>query len=137
MTNYSTRISQLDGGRQLEVLRDGQPFTWGPGYRVTRLIMSRQEARALLEYEAIIRLFVERAGEEPPIAKKHLAYVGAETWALERQTSFKVDGTMVQQPWLVLSYIKKSGVAVKNLGFGLDKATGLLEVWNEIEDYAD
>ncbi len=90
----------------------------------------------MVEYEEIIRLFVERAGEEPPIAKKHLAYVGAEIWALERQTSFRVDGTMVQQPWLVLSYIRKNNVAVVNLGFGLDKARGLLEVWGDLEAFA-
>lgn len=62
--------------------------------------------------------------------------MGAETWALERQTSFKSDGTMVQQPWLALSYIRKNNVAVANLGFGLDKARGLLEVWEDLEVFA-
>jgi hypothetical protein len=51
---------------------------------------------------------------------------------MEKQSSFKIDGTMVQQPWLVLSYIKKSGVAHAQLGFGLDKTRGILEVWNDI-----
>jgi hypothetical protein len=62
--------------------------------------------------------------------------VGAETWALERQTSFRVDGIMVQQPWLVLSYVRKNNVAVANLGFGLDKARGLLEVWGDVSSFA-
>ena len=43
---------------------------------------------------------------------------------------------MVQQPWLVLSYIRKNNVAVANLGFGLDKARGLLEVWGDLEAFA-
>jgi hypothetical protein len=94
------------------------------------------DSQPKLSHDEAIRLFVERAGEEPPIAKKHLAYVGAEVWDLERQTSFKVEGTMVQQPWLVLSYIRKNNVAVANLGFGLDKARGLLEVWGDFEAFA-
>ena len=133
---YSTQVFHGERGSSLEVLRDGKPFTWGPGFRVTRLTMSRNEAKALLEFEQVIRTFDASEGREPPVAKKHLAQVDIHLWAIEKQTSFKVDETMVQQPWLVLSYIKKSGVAHAQLGFGLDKTRGILEVWSDLLKFA-
>jgi len=137
MAIYTAMIFSGDLGQGLEVLRDGKSFTWGPGFKVTRLTMGRSEAKALVEGEEIIRRFVETSGIQPPVAKKHLLYIGSQTWALEKQASFKMDGSMVNEPWLLLSYVKKNGIAQPNLGFGLDKATGIIEVWSDIMTFAE
>lgn len=136
MTVYTAKIFSGDLGQGLEVLRDGKSFRWGPGFKVNPLTMGRGEARALVEGEEVIRRFVETDAAEPPVAKKHLLYVGNRLWALEKQASFKIDGAMVNEPWLLLSDFKPNGMARPKLGFGLDKAKGILEVWSDITTFA-
>jgi hypothetical protein len=131
--SYSTRSNQ----HYLEVLRNGKPFEYGPNFKVNPLTMSQNEAAALLGYKEIIEQFLRTGGAEPPLVKKYISDVDQHKWAIERQASFQIDGTLIREPYLVLSYIKKSLVAHKQLGFGLDKATGLLEVWADIEAFVD
>lgn len=138
---YSHAFSVGERGRRfMEILRDGEPFHIAPGFTVGPFFFDAHGAKALSVSWKYIEDFHASNGLLPKVGERKLAFMGpggSITLVWKRLESFKDDaGRLVDRPYLSLS----ESVDHKErfiVGFGLDKAAGLLDQRAAVDEFAE